>query len=179
VQPIEGPNTTIAPRDRAHRHAEAPPPRGRASVIALNPVSPSPETPTPRLGLLQSPSGEMHRQPCRASFARRARSAHGASPQAAASGTGPGEDREAGEEGGAETAARRTKERSPGGGPGAEDEGTAGPWPGRADKGTFRAGPACPLIPISSAHRPQGPALHLAPTAAHGPSRSPARVPTV
>jgi hypothetical protein len=179
VQPIEGPNTTIAPRDRAHRHAEAPPPRGRASVIALNPVSPSPETPTPRLGLLQSPSGEMHRQPWRASFARRARSAHGASPQAAASATGPAEDREAGEEGGAETAARRTKERSPGGGPGAEDEGTAGPWPGRADKGTFRAGPAWPLIPISSAHRPQGPALHLAPTAAHGPSRSTARVPTV
>jgi hypothetical protein len=90
VQPIEGPNTTIAPRDRAHRHAEAPPPRGRASVIALNPVSPSPETPTPRLGLLQSPSGEMHRQPWRASFARRARSAHGASPQAAAPGGGPG-----------------------------------------------------------------------------------------
>jgi hypothetical protein len=31
-----------------------------------------------------------------------------------------------------------TKERSPGGGPGEEDPGTASRWGGRADKGTFR-----------------------------------------
>ena len=40
--------------------------------------------------------------------------------------TGPAEDREPAEEDGAEMLTRRTKERSPGGGPGAEDSGTAG-----------------------------------------------------
>jgi hypothetical protein len=39
---------------------------------------------------------------------------------------------------GAEMVARWTKERSPGGGPGAEDSETAGRWGGRADNGTFR-----------------------------------------
>jgi hypothetical protein len=40
--------------------------------------------------------------------------------------TGPAEDREPAEEDGAEMLTRWTKERSPGGGPGAEDSGTAG-----------------------------------------------------
>ena len=53
--------------------------------------------------------------------------------------TGPAEDREPAEEDGAEMVARWTsKEPSPGGGPGAEDPGTAGRWGGRADNGTFR-----------------------------------------
>ncbi len=52
--------------------------------------------------------------------------------------TGPAEDREPAEEDGAEMVARWTKERSPGGGPGAEDPGTADRWGGRADNGTFR-----------------------------------------
>jgi hypothetical protein len=40
--------------------------------------------------------------------------------------TGPAEDREPAEEDGTEMVARWTKEQSPGGGPGAEDPGTAG-----------------------------------------------------
>ena len=52
--------------------------------------------------------------------------------------TGPAEDREPAEEDGAEMLTRWTKERSPGGGPGAEDSETAGRRQGRADKGTFR-----------------------------------------
>ena len=42
--------------------------------------------------------------------------------------TGPAEDWKPAEEDGAEMVARWTKERSPGGGPGAEDPGTAGRW---------------------------------------------------
>jgi len=66
----------------------------------------------------------MHGQPWQVSYARRARSAHDGGE--CALDAGPAEDREPAEEDGAEMVARWTKERSPGGGPGAEDSGTAG-----------------------------------------------------